>query len=81
MQRNALEIEHSILLVLGDHDRITKYLGKNEYGLQFRIAAYGDVRRYLEARHPSESPEYLRRKWARQAAEAPRFCPRQGRYP
>lgn len=71
--KQCLEIEHSILSALGNHERIIKYLRKHEHGLEFGLAAYGDVRRYLEARQPSESPEALRRKWARQAAEALAF--------
>jgi len=71
--KNCLEVEHSILSALGDHERIVKYLGKHEHGLRFQLAANGDVRRYLSSHDASESPEHLRRKWARQAAEALAF--------
>ena len=36
--RKALDIEHCILLALGDHKRLVKYLGKEEFGLRFRFA-------------------------------------------
>ncbi|OAL51016.1 hypothetical protein IQ07DRAFT_620832 [Pyrenochaeta sp. DS3sAY3a] len=36
--RKALDIEDSILSALGDHKRITKYLGKGEHGLRFERA-------------------------------------------
>ncbi|KAF2020522.1 kinase-like protein [Aaosphaeria arxii CBS 175.79] len=76
--KNCLEVEHSILSALGDHERIIKYLGKHEYGLRFKFAANGDVRRYLTSRNPSESSEQLRRKWAKQAAEAVAFIHSEG---
>jgi serine/threonine protein kinase len=76
--KNCLDIEHSILSALGDHKRIVKYLGKHEYGLRFELAANGDVRRYLSSHNPSESPEQLRGKWAKQAAEALAFIHKQG---
>lgn len=71
--KNCLDIEHAILSVLGSHKRIVKYLGKHEHGLQFQLAANGDIRRYLSSHDPSEIPEHLRRKWAKQAAEALAF--------
>lgn len=71
--KKSLEIEHSILSALGNHKRITKYLGKHEHGLVFSMAAHGDVHQYLSARDPSETPEHTRKKWARQAAEALAF--------
>lgn len=77
--KNCLDIEHSILSALGGHQRIVKYLGKHEYGLQFQLAANGDVRRYLSKHHnPSEIPQQLRRKWAEQAAEALAFVHAKG---
>jgi serine/threonine protein kinase len=76
--KRCLDIEHSILSALGDHKRIVKFLGKHEHGLRFKLAANGDVRRYLSSHDPSESPEQLRRKWAKQAAEALAFIHNQG---
>jgi len=60
--KTCLDIEHSILSVLSTHKRIVKYLGKHEHGLQFWLAANGDIRRYLSSRDPSESTEHLRMK-------------------
>jgi serine/threonine protein kinase len=76
--KNCLDVEHSILSALGEHKRIVKYLGKHDYGLRFELAANGDVRRYLSSHDPSESSEQLRRKWAKQAAEALAFIHNQG---
>lgn len=76
--KHCLDVEHAILSALGNHPRIVKYLGKHEYGLQFKLAANGDVRRYLTSHNASESSEELRRKWAKQAAEALAFIHDQG---
>ncbi|KAH8698080.1 hypothetical protein GQ44DRAFT_95257 [Phaeosphaeriaceae sp. PMI808] len=66
--KNCLDIEHSILSMLGSHERVVKYLGKHEYGLRFQLATNGDIRRYLSSHEPGEILEQLRRKWAKQAA-------------
>lgn len=71
--KKSLDIENSILSMLGSHDRIVKYLGRHEHGLRFQLAANGDVRRYLSSHDRGESPEPVRRKWAKQAAEALAF--------
>lgn len=76
--KKCLEIEHSILTELGPHARIVKYLGKDNRGLRFELAANGDVRRYLTSPDSSESPERVRRKWAEQAAEALAFVHEKG---
>ncbi|KAI9708515.1 MAG: hypothetical protein M1820_003977 [Bogoriella megaspora] len=76
--KNCLNIEHTILSALGRHERIIKYLGKHEHGLQFQLAANGDVRRYLSSRDPGETSQQLRRKWAKQAAEAVAFIHAKG---
>ncbi|KAF2468027.1 kinase-like protein [Lindgomyces ingoldianus] len=76
--KNCLEIEHSILLALGDHERIVKYIAKHEHGLQFQFAANGDVRRYISKHDPSRIPQQQRQKWAKQAAEALAFVHSKG---
>lgn len=75
--KNCLEVEHSILSAIGAHERIVPYLGKHEHGLLFRFAANGDVRRYLSG-HDRDISEQLRRRWAKQAAEALAFIHEKG---
>jgi len=60
--KNCLDVEHAILSALGSHARIVKYVEKHEYGLQFKLAANGDVRRYLKSHDASEISEERRRK-------------------
>jgi len=67
--RKGLEIEHRILLKLGEHERLVKFLGKHEYGLRFRLAKNGDVRRYMSEQEPGAISLQLRQKWLWQAAE------------
>lgn len=73
--KRCLDIEDTILSMLGSHKRIVKYLGRDERGrgLRFELAANGDIRRYLASHDSRESPEHIRRKWAQQAAEALAF--------
>ncbi|CBX95210.1 hypothetical protein IAQ61_004037 [Plenodomus lingam] len=71
--KKALDIEHRILSDIGAHDRITRYLGKQEYGLRFERAAKGDVRSYMSTVQLDSIPVHLRMKWSTQAAEAISF--------
>ncbi|QDS71306.1 hypothetical protein FKW77_001664 [Venturia effusa] len=71
--KKCLDVENDILLMLGNHKRIVKYLGRDDRGLLFELAANGDVRRYLGSHNSSEITERMRRKWAEQAAEALAF--------
>ncbi|KAF1994487.1 kinase-like protein [Amniculicola lignicola CBS 123094] len=66
----SLDIEHSILSALGQHERIVKYLGKHEHGILLQQALNGDIRSYmLKHKHDNISVQ-LRQKWTTQAAEA-----------
>lgn len=76
--REALNIEHCILTALGDHERIIKYLGRQEFGLRFQSAANGDVRRYMTAAESGSISLQLRLKWSVQAAEALAFVHSRG---
>ena len=68
--RQALEVERQILLALGHHKRLVKYMGTSTDGLLFRYEANGDIRQYLR-KTPATSISIERRlHWARQAAEA-----------
>jgi len=68
--KKALDIEHCILLALGDHERLVKYLGREKHGLCFQFAVNGDVRRYMSATEPASISLQLRYKWSKQATEA-----------
>ncbi|KAF2742734.1 kinase-like protein [Sporormia fimetaria CBS 119925] len=74
----ALDIEHQILSSIGPHDRITRYLGKQEHGLCFERATKGDVRRYMESVPLDSISVHIRLKWATQAAEALAFIHSRG---
>lgn len=76
--KKALDIEHSILLELGSHERLVKYVEKHEHGLRFKFAANGDVRRYLSTREPGSVPIELRQKWVQQAAQVVAFVHSKG---
>jgi Protein tyrosine and serine/threonine kinase len=69
----GLDIEHHILTMLGDHERLVKYLGKHQYGLRFQFEVNGDVRRYLSRVESNTLPIQQREKWVRQAAESIAF--------
>lgn len=69
----ALDVEHCILSDIGVHDRITRYLGKQEHGLRFERAGKGDVRSYMSVVPLDSIPIQLRLKWATQAADALAF--------
>ena len=71
--RKALDIEHSILLELGPHERIVKYLGKEEHGLRFALAANSDVRHYMSAQQPGTISLQMKQKWVEQAVEGLAF--------
>lgn len=75
---NALDIEDCILSTLGDHNRIVKYLGREEHGLRFERAAKGDVRSYMSTVRPDSISVQLRMKWSTQAAEALAFIHSRG---
>lgn len=62
---DGLDIESQILLALGYHDRIVRYLGKHEHGILLRPAEHGDIRIYVEKReHENGSiPPHLRLRW------------------
>lgn len=68
-----LDTEDKILTVLGPHNRLIKYFGKNDRGLRFELAQEGSVKNYLAKIPPSHIPPKLRLKWSRQAAEAVDF--------
>lgn len=76
--RKALDIEHSILLALGEHDRIVRYLGKEEHGLRFRFAANSDVWQYMSNPATGTVCLQLRQKWLKQAAEIVAFVHSKG---
>lgn len=76
--KKALDIEHCILSHLGEHNRIVRYLGREEHGLRFQRAAKGDVRRYIQAIEPHIISPQLRIKWSTQAAEALAFIHSRG---
>ncbi|KAL9123619.1 MAG: hypothetical protein Q9217_006965 [Psora testacea] len=76
--RKSLDIEHSILLALGEHQRLVKYLGKTKHGLRFAFAANSDVRHYISAHEPGTLPLRLRQKWVNQAVEALAFVHSKG---
>ena len=69
----ALDTEGCIHLALGDHERVVKYLGKEEFGLRLQCAMNGDVRRYMEVTEPDDISLALQLKWSMQAAEALAF--------
>ncbi|CAD6504302.1 BgTH12-06034 [Blumeria graminis f. sp. triticale] len=73
-----IECEACILSALGKHPRITKYLGKEKYGLRFERAVYGDVRSYMTSVPSKNISTQLRLKWSIQGAEALAFIHSQG---
>jgi serine/threonine protein kinase len=68
-----IDTEDKILSVLGPHNRLVQYFGKNDKGLRFELAQEGSVKNYLAKMPASQVPLKLRLKWSRQAAEAVDF--------
>ncbi|KAF2240428.1 kinase-like protein [Trematosphaeria pertusa] len=66
----SLNVEHSILSALGQHDRIVKYLGKHEHGILLQRALNGDIYSYISKHEHDNISLQLRQKWTTQAAEA-----------
>ncbi|KAF2807517.1 kinase-like protein [Mytilinidion resinicola] len=66
----GLEIEHHILIALGNHERIVKYFGQHEYGLRFQFEVNGDIYRYFSETDFQTISIQQREKWVRQAAES-----------
>lgn len=71
--KRALDIEHHILTMLGSHERLVRYLGRQQYGLRFQRELNGDVRRYLARVAASTISVQQREKWVYQAAESIAF--------
>lgn len=67
---NSLNVEHSILSALGQHDRIVNYLGKHEHGIILQRALNGDICSYISKHEHDNISLQLRQKWTTQAAEA-----------
>jgi len=74
----CLDIEHQILLALGDHERLVRYCGRQEHGLIFRFEINGDLRRYFSEIGFETIPVLQRERWAKQAAESVEFIHSQG---
>jgi serine/threonine protein kinase len=67
---NSLEVEQAVLLALGQHARIVKYLGKHEHGILLELAPNGNIYDYITKHKSNDIPLQLRKKWAKQTAEA-----------
>lgn len=76
--RKGLEIEHRILLALGEHKGLVQLVGKHEHGLRFRFAKHGDLKRYMSAQEPSMISLQQRQKWLWQAADILAFVHSKG---
>ncbi|OAL56831.1 kinase-like protein [Pyrenochaeta sp. DS3sAY3a] len=74
----CLDIEHQILLALGDHERLVRYYGRQEHGLIFRFESNGDLRRYLSEMDFDTIPVLQLEKWVEQAAESVAFIHSRG---
>lgn len=71
MERQAkasLDVEAQIYQILGDHDRIIKFLGSDEWGLCLEFADNGSLAEYLKD-HNNSPTRAQRLGWARQTAE------------
>lgn len=65
--RASLEVEAQIYCILGEHDRILKFKGSNNYGILLQFAENGSLTNYLKS--ATVSPTTTQRvKWAQQAA-------------
>jgi len=71
--RMLLEVEAQIFSALGHHDRLIKYLGKKNEGLNLELVKNGSVKDYMSKIAAYQIPLILRLKWARQTAEALTF--------
>lgn len=74
----CLDIEHQILLALGDHERLVRYCGRHEHGLIFRFEISGDLRRYFSKMDFETIPVLQRERWVKQAAESVEFIHSKG---